>query len=40
MIVPLLCGITLIVFPYFVSNTYALIAIGFVLIVLPYFFRM
>ena len=37
--VPLICGVALIVFPYFVSNTIALIAIGSVLISIPYFVR-
>jgi len=39
-IVPLMAGIGLIVFPYFVSNVYALIAVGIALIVLPYFVRL
>ena len=38
-IVPLLVGIALLVFPYFVSNTYVLVTIGTVLVVLPYFVR-
>jgi hypothetical protein len=37
--VPLLCGIALMVFPYFVANVVLLVAIGAVLIVIPYFFR-
>jgi uncharacterized membrane protein len=36
---PLACGVGLMVFPYFVSNTILLIAIGVVLSALPYFFR-
>jgi hypothetical protein len=39
-VVPLICGLGLIVFPYFVSNTILLIAIGIVLIAIPYFFRL
>ncbi len=38
-IVPLLCGLALMVFPYFVSSTILLVAIGVVLIALPYFVR-
>jgi hypothetical protein len=36
---PLLCGIGLMVYPYFVPNVIALVAIGVVLSVLPFFFR-
>jgi hypothetical protein len=38
-LVPLLCGIALMVYPYFVPNAIALVAIGIVLMALPYFFR-
>ncbi len=38
-IMPLICGIGLMVFPYFVSNLYLLVIIGVVLAVLPYFVR-
>ena len=38
-VVPLICGLTLMVFPYFVSNTILLVVIGVVLIAIPYFFR-
>lgn len=37
--VPLFCGLALMVFPYFVSNTVLLVAIGITLIALPYFVR-
>ena len=37
---PLFCGLALMVFPYFVSNTILLVAIGFTLITLPYFVRL
>ncbi len=33
------CGIALIVFPYFIDNTFALAAIGIALCVAPYFLR-
>jgi predicted membrane protein len=39
-VVPLICGLALMIFPYFVSNTILLIAIGIVLIVIPYFVRL
>ena len=37
--VPLFCGLALMVFPYFVSNTWLLVATGVALTVLPYFLR-
>jgi len=37
--VPLLCGIALVLFPYFVSNTLALVAVGVLLCAIPYFYR-
>jgi hypothetical protein len=37
--VPLACGLVLMVFPYFVSNTLLLVAIGVTLMVIPYFVR-
>ena len=37
--VPLVCGLVLMVFPYFVSNIIALVIIGVVLMVIPYFIR-
>jgi predicted membrane protein len=38
-VVPLVCGLVLMIFPYFVSNTILLVAIGVVLIATPYFVR-
>ena len=38
-VVPLICGLVLMVFPYFISNTILLVAIGVVVIVVPYFVR-
>lgn len=38
-IVPLLVGVSLFVFPYFITNVYLLVATGIVLIVLPYYVR-
>jgi hypothetical protein len=37
--VPLVVGVGLIVFPYFVPNVYLLVAIGAALTAVPYFFR-
>ena len=37
--VPLLCGIGLMAFPYFVSNTVALLLVGALLSAIPYLFR-
>ena len=39
MFVPLLCGIGLMVFPYFVSNTVVLLIVGSLLSAIPYLFR-
>lgn len=38
-VVPLISGLMLIVFPYFVANTWLLVGIGSALIALPYFIR-
>ena len=38
-VVPLICGLVLIAFPYFVSNTVLLVVIGLLLIAIPYFVR-
>jgi predicted membrane protein len=37
--VPLICGLLLMIFPYFVSNTFLLVAIGIALMAVPYFVR-
>jgi len=39
-IVPFVCGLTLMVFPYFVSGTLALLAVGVLLMAIPYFIRL
>jgi len=39
-IVPLLSGLALMIFPYFVSNIYALVMIGIILMAIPYFIRL
>jgi hypothetical protein len=38
-VVPLACGLALMLFPYFISNTILLVAVGVVLMAIPYFFR-
>lgn len=38
--VPLVCGIALMIFPYFIANTYALVGVGVLLSALPYFLRL
>jgi hypothetical protein len=38
-IVPFVCGLALMVFPYFVGNVIALVAIGAALIAIPFFVR-
>lgn len=37
--VPLLCGLGLMAFPYFVSNNWAMVLIGAALAAIPYFLR-
>jgi hypothetical protein len=38
-VVPLVCGLVLMVYPYFVSSVWLLFGIGAVLVALPYFLR-
>jgi predicted membrane protein len=38
--VPLICGLVLMFYPYFISNTVLLVVVGAVLIALPYFVRL
>ena len=38
-VVPMVCGLVLMIFPYFIANTILLVAIGVALIALPYFVR-
>ncbi|MCZ6870474.1 MAG: hypothetical protein O7G84_13310 [Gammaproteobacteria bacterium] len=37
--IPLLSGIGLMVYPYFISGTFAMIAVGAILLAIPYFIR-
>ena len=39
-VVPLVCGLVLMVYPYFIPNVMVLVAIGVVLIAVPYFFKL
>jgi hypothetical protein len=39
-VVPLVCGVALMVCPYVVTNALGLVAAGLVLVAIPYFFRM
>jgi hypothetical protein len=39
-VVPLITGIALCVFPYFIANVYVLVGIGVVLVAIPYFVRL
>jgi len=38
--VPLLCGLGLMAFPYFMTNMVLLVVVGLALSVMPYFFRL
>ena len=39
-VVPLVCGLGLMIFPYFVTSTLALVVVGAVLMAVPYFVRL
>jgi hypothetical protein len=39
-LVPLVCGLALMVFPYFVTNSVLLVLIGVALMTLPYFLKL
>lgn len=39
-VVPLICGVALMAFPYFVANTILLVVIGVLLTAIPYFVRL
>ncbi len=38
--VPLVCGIGLMIFPYFVPNSWAMVLVGAALMAVPYFVRL
>jgi hypothetical protein len=39
-VVPLVCGLVLMIYPYFIPNVIGLVVIGVVLTAIPYFFRL
>ena len=39
-VVPLVCGLALMVYPYFISNVALLVAVGVALTAVPYFLRL
>jgi predicted membrane protein len=39
-VVPLVCGLVLMIYPYFIPNVIALVVIGIVLAAVPYFLRL
>jgi hypothetical protein len=39
-VVPLVCGVALMIFPYFVSSTILLVILGLALVAIPYFVRL
>ena len=38
-IIPLFCGIALMILPYFIPNIYILILSGIIIVAIPYFIR-
>ena len=38
--IPMVCGLALMIYPYFIGNTLLLVAIGIALIAIPYFVRL
>jgi len=38
-VVPLVCGLILMIFPYFISNIILLVVVGFALMAFPFFVR-
>ena len=38
-VVPLICGLTLMIYPYFISNSVLLVTLGIILMAIPYFVR-
>ncbi len=38
-VIPLFCGMGLMVFPYFISNMYILVILGILLVALPFFIK-
>lgn len=38
-VVPLICGLTLMIYPYFISNSVLLVTLGIILMAIPYFVK-
>ena len=38
--IPMVCGLALMIYPYFIGNTLLLVAIGLALMAIPYFIRL
>jgi hypothetical protein len=38
-LIPLLCGVALMIYPYFMPNVTALVIVGAIFVVVPYFVR-
>jgi hypothetical protein len=38
-VMPLVTGVALLIFPYFIPNVYFMVIVGVALLALPYFFR-
>lgn len=38
-VVPMVCGVALMIYPYFVGTTIVLVVVGLILMAVPYFFR-
>ena len=38
--IPMVCGLALMIYPYFIGNTLLLVAIGIALMTIPYFIRL
>lgn len=39
-IIPFICGLILMIFPYFIENTWIIFLVGSVLVGIPYFIRL
>jgi hypothetical protein len=39
-VVPLVCGLALLIYPYFIANSLLMVMIGVVLCAIPYFLRL
>jgi hypothetical protein len=39
-VVPLVCGLVLMIYPYFIANAFAVVILGVALAAIPYFWRL